>query len=370
LKSLLIKEKVNTIKIMSYDRANLININPQAPGKPASRVGLISGVVILAVIVLILIIVVIVLWIRKPAAKKQCTTDSNCPGGQLCANNICVSCKTPTAAPQNVNVTVSGTAATISWSAVTGATSYNIYRKLEDPSVGVNNYHQKESTSSLNRTFQALASGTHYFVVTAINDCGESQPSSPVSIAPICSSIPATMAAPTVTQTLNDCGGVSTSDIVSVSFVDQNINNGVYVVRGTGQKGTVSNYWNIVQGNSFGPATGIHLQCGGVSTDHTVTQISEVQNAPLTIVGSPSTGSSYTVTWSQIAGAEQYVIFLVGVENSTGTPHYYGGYAPGTASSQQLATNVGDTLVFALVLGFRLCNRSEQSPISSYTTDN
>lgn len=349
-------------------RSPLVSLPQKSEGKPASRVGLTIGIVILAIVVMALIVAVIVLLLRKQKVKPQCTVNSDCSGGKLCSNNVCVTCIHPPDSPDVTNVSVVTNDVTLTWTAVPGATSYKIYRKLEDPSVGAGNNHQVQTSSGTSVTFNDLAYGTHYFVVTAVNDCGESQPSVPSSLAPICPFIPATPVAPGVVQTTDDCAGTTNSDIVSVSFADLNILNGVYVVRGSGQKGTVNDYLYLVQGNSWGPATGIHLKCGAVATGHTVTQITDVQNAPLTVSGPAFSGTTFTMTWTQVAGSEEYLVFLVGVDNVTGTPHFYGNYAPGSSNSLTLDTNSGDTLVFGLVLGFRVCNRSAPSPAANYVT--
>lgn len=354
---------------MDYSRRGPLIVPPQrAEGKPASRIGLIIGIVILAMVVIALLVAVIVLATRKTVAKVQCSTNSDCNSGLLCSNNVCVSCISPPGPPTISSVSVVGTAVTLTWSAVNGASAYNIYGKLEDPSVGYGNNDQKQTVTVLSANFTNLTSGTHYYVVTAVNSCGESQPSSPSAIVPVCSSTPTAPAAPTVVQSSNDCAGATSSDIINVSFPDLSIPNGVYVVQGTGQKGSIHNYFYLVQGNSWGPATGIHLGCGGVSTTHKVTRITNVQNAPLTVSGSSLVGVNFNMTWNKVAGSEKYLVFLVGVNSTTGTPHFYGGYAAGTESSLLLDTNSGDTLVFGLVLGFRVCDQSPASALTTYIT--
>jgi hypothetical protein len=176
------------------------------------------------------------------------------------------------------------------------------------------------------------------------------------------------MPAPVVAETLNDCAGTTTSDVVQVSFTNENISSGVYVIQGTGQKGTVSPYLYLVQGNSFAPATNIHLTCGAVSTTHTVLQITNAENAVITTAAPTAPiGSTFTLNWIPLAGVEQYVVFLVSV-SPLGVPHYYGGFYGSTATSATLATDSGDTGIMALVLGFRLCDKSIVSPSTTYVT--
>lgn len=353
--------------------SRLLNPSVSHTPKPKSNKGLIVGIIVLSVVVVILIVVVIIIALLKKKATttttgNSCATDSDCGNNLICSNGKCAACSLPST-PSNVALTYDSLArtATLTWTAVSTATSYNIYSKLEDPSVSPSNYTTVDSVTTTTKTYTTLDYGTHYYVVTAVNTCGQSLPSSPVVFAPACQFLPAVMPAPTVTQTNNDCAGSSASDIVSVSFMDMSATNGVYVVRGTGQKGNISPYLYLVQGDAFGPASGIHLTCGGVSTTHTVTQITDVTNANI-VAGAPVSGNTYTVKWNPVAGAEEYVVMLVGVEIVTGLPHFYGGYAPANATSLTLDTNNNDTIVFEMVLGYRICNKSPTSAITTYVT--
>lgn len=345
---------------------------PELVPVPVRRTGFIVGIIILAIVVVILIVIVIILLLRKTsAATVQCTTNADCTGGKLCSNNVCVLCIGAPPTPKTVTITSNITAgsATVNWVASAGAISYNVYRKLADPSVGVNNYDQVVKTTNTNQTFTSLPSGTSYFVVTAVNSCGESPVSEPVVLASYCPLLPATMPPPVVTETNNDCAGSTQVETISVSFINMNIPNGVYVIQGTDQAGSVSSYLYIIQGSSFGPAIGISQKCGSISSTHTVTQISTVENATVTNTGGPFTaGSSFTVTWDRIAGAEQYLVFLVGTAPVTAVPHYYGGYAPASANSLSLQTTPGDNLLFAMVLGFNTCNMSQTSAATTHVS--
>lgn len=349
----------------------IVRLPNNSSPKPVTKIGYVIGIIILAIVVIILIIITIILLSqRKKTIVPECKTDANCTGDKFCSNNKCVFCVSspPTPSPVSVNNDPLAGTATISWASSTGATSYNVYRKLGDSSVSKSNYTQKENTTSLNRTFTTLPVGTHYFVVTAVNQCGESDESFPVLVAPRCSSFPTIMIAPTVVQSLNDCGGLTNVETVDISFPDMSISDGVYVVEGTGQDGQVSAYTYLVQGSSWGPATGIPLKCGGVSSTHTVTQITDVENATITVSGPVITGTSFNVTWNPNPGAEEAVVFVVGIHPVTSVPHFYGGYASGTANSLTLQTNSGDNLVFGIVLTYKKCSKSAASLPAAYTT--
>lgn len=359
---------------MSFSRGSTL-INPPQPSPnapPKSRTGLIIGIIILVIIVIALIVLVIIFFLRsRSTSTDECTTNANCTGGKLCSNGKCVVCISPPAKPESVNIVYDSEvgSATVSWVASAGANYYNVYRKLEDPSVGVNNYTSKDEINGLSKSFTTLPEGTHYFVVTAVNDCGESPLSSPVVFAPSCGTIPSTMMAPVVTQDSNECGNTANADIVDISFTDESIDNGVYIVQGTGQVGDVPSYLYFVQGSAHGPALGVHLKCGGETTSHTVMQITEAYNAEITVDAPPTTvGTSFEMTWKPIAGMEMYAVFIVGVDDD-GVPHFTGGFAGGNQTSLTVATNDGDTPVFGMVLGARLCSASKMSAATEYITD-
>ena len=80
----------------------------------------------------------------------------------------------PPAAPTNLNATASQGQVSLSWTASSGATSYNVY--------GGSNYYQPPLLGSTTSTSYAAtglsASTSYYFQVTAVSDAGEGSPSS------------------------------------------------------------------------------------------------------------------------------------------------------------------------------------------------
>ena len=88
------------------------------------------------------------------------------------------------ATPTNVTVTAGDTQATVCWTAVTGATSYNIYYGT---AAGVTTTSgSKMVNAATPQVITGLTNGTPYFfVVTAVNAGGESGVSSEVSATPV-----------------------------------------------------------------------------------------------------------------------------------------------------------------------------------------
>jgi fibronectin type 3 domain-containing protein len=91
----------------------------------------------------------------------------------------------PTApsAPTGVSATAGNGQATISWSAVSGATSYNIYWSKTSGVTKANGTKITGATSPYTHT--SLTNGsTYYYIVTAVNSSGESVESAQVSATP------------------------------------------------------------------------------------------------------------------------------------------------------------------------------------------
>jgi fibronectin type 3 domain-containing protein len=87
------------------------------------------------------------------------------------------------AAPTGVAATAGNTTATITWTAVSGATSYNVYRGTSAGNERATAW--KTGITSPTFTNTGLTNGTaYYYTVTAVNGIGESPMSSEVSVTP------------------------------------------------------------------------------------------------------------------------------------------------------------------------------------------
>jgi fibronectin type 3 domain-containing protein len=89
----------------------------------------------------------------------------------------------PPDAPTGITATAGNEQATVSWESVSGATSYNIYWSTNPGVTSASGTLEQNVTSPFTHT--GLANGTtYYYVVTAVNDNGESEESAEVTATP------------------------------------------------------------------------------------------------------------------------------------------------------------------------------------------
>ena len=125
------------------------------------------------------------------------------------------SATTVAAAPGNLVATATGTTIELSWSAATGATSYNIYRGTTASADGATEYETGVTATSFSDT--GLSTGTtYYYFVTAVNAAGESGYSSPTSattVAPAPGNLTATASETTIGLSWSAAAGAASYNI-------------------------------------------------------------------------------------------------------------------------------------------------------------
>lgn len=165
-------------------------------------------------------------------------------GGGESAASTQVSCTPAPPAPTDVNATPENGGVTIAWTAVPGATSYNIYWSTTT-GVASGNGTQIAGVTDASYTHTPLNNGTtYYYVVTAVFATGESAASTQVS------AIPAVNPAP--------------AEPIGVTAAP---GNGQVTISWTAVPGATSYniYWSTVSGVT--PANGIRI--AGVTTPYT-----------------------------------------------------------------------------------------------------
>lgn len=331
-------------------------------------IGVVVGVIV--AVILIVVIIFIVIWMTnatKPA-KPECLLDSDCSSGKICQNQKCQpapTCSGPPATPTNVNVVYNQNlgAATISWNVVSGAKSYSVYRKLEDPSVNSTNFDEKRVVVGNAENFSSLQAGTHYFVVTASNDCGNSPETSPYLFAPSCPSVPNAPSMPIITQNVDHCADDQNAEYALLTHEEATGDNPFNLVQGNGQYG-VSSYFGV-----FNSPTGdftVNLACTGSEVSYTISAISNGEYASLVYPDSPMfVQASTEVKWQPVLGAEEYAVVLVTADEH-GTYVFTGGVVAAPITTLTVTTQSGAYLAYAAVVAYRLCDKSLPSQAAVY----
>tara|TARA_R110002073_G_scaffold455_13_gene3852 strand:- start:15865 stop:16971 length:1107 start_codon:yes stop_codon:yes gene_type:complete len=336
---------------------------PKSGGAKWGYIWAIVGISIIVVALVLTIILVALRYRRNIKAREDAAAAA--ASSTTTTTTTTTPCATPMA-PQNVVVTynIAAMTASITWSSVAGASSYYIYRKLEDPAVSKTNYQSKVETIQLFENYINLPSGTHYFVVTAKNSCGnESMASAPAKFAPICSSTPAAPIAPTVSTVNDNCTDPIPYKSNEIYFPWASFPGGSYIIQASGQQGGVSQLFmaadrDLADPSGTAPSGGVevNMDCSG-SDSYSLTYITNIDHATVTSIVPTSTGTTLSVSWNPIAGAEQYTVFAAGV-GSDNILHFYGSYADGNVNTMTFPVNAGEEIVELRVNAFRLCDRS------------
>jgi len=320
--------------------------------------------VIVAVIVIALVIFLVIWGTSRSSQKSECVVDADCASGKLCKNAKCEdppSCTGAPAKPTPITVVYDRDAgnATVSWGPVGGAMNYKLYRKLGDPSVSKSNYDERIVLQGTAHTFTSLATGTHYFTVTSGNECGESDESSPVVLAPSCDVVPGTPSAPMITQDTDNCSDMTEPvELNSLAHDEATGSNPFNLVRGNGQFG-IPEYFAAFPSPTGGFS--VSLACTGQPVSYNVTALATADYANLTYPTDPMiVGATVPVTWEPLLGAEEYAVTLV-CATANSTYIFVGGIVSAPQTSLIVQTPAGTTLVFASVIGYRLCDKSAAS---------
>lgn len=272
---------------------------------------------------------------------------------QVLATTSSTPTPTPTlpAAPAGVMAAGGTNQVTISWSAVSNATSYNIYWSNKS---GVTTSNGTKISGATSPAVQAglAVSATYYYIVTAVNSAGESTPSVQVAattVTPI--PAPTVPAAPTGVSATGGAKQVTLSWPAVTGSTSYNLYwstaSGVTTANGTRIAGATSPYVHtaLSAGTSY---YYIVTAVNGAGESAPSTQASAITNAPPPAVPAAPTGVTATgganqvsLSWSAVSGATSYNIYwstTSGVTTASGTkiagaasPYVQSGLAAGTA---------------------------------------
>lgn len=229
-------------------------------------------------------------------------------------------------APTGVIATAGNGQTTITWDAVTGATSYNIYWSTTAGITKGTGTKISSVTSPYIHTGRNNGT-TYYYVVTAENGIGESNTSAEVSAIPVATDT----TPPTGSVIINNNATYTNSTIVTLtlSATDSNgvsqmcISNESTCPSSSWETYTTSKSWTLTAGDGTKTVyTWFKDGAGNVSivTSDSIT-LATAPAAPAGVTPAAGNGQA-TISWDALTGAASYNIYwstTAGVTKSTGT---------------------------------------------------
>ena len=246
----------------------------------------------------------------------------------------------PLGLPTAVSASAATGEATVIWSPIGGATSYNIYWSTS-PGVTIASGTRIQAVTSPH-THTALVNGTtYYYVVTGLNSVGsgaESAESAEASAMPLAAPTGVTASAASAQVT------VSWSPVTGASSYDIHFSTSPGVTVGTGTliSGATSPHTHtaLVDGTTYYYVVTGANGIGGGGRSAESAEVSAMPLAPPTGISAAAATGEVTVTWSPVAGAASYNLYWApfpGVTKATGalipgvtSPHLHAGLVDGT----------------------------------------
>ena len=272
----------------------------------------------------------------------------------------------PSSAPIGVSAVNSGTANTISWDALPGATSYNIYFSNSSGVTTSSTKLTNVSTTSYQHT--GLTAQNYYYIVTAVNSTGEGAASGQVSCTvPV--SLPS--GAPTNVSATNSTTTITLSWTAVPTATSYNIywgnNPGVTISNGTKiSNGSATSYQHtgLTAKNYYYIVTAANAAGEGAAS----TQVSSlvVYSPPTGLVATPS-GTLMNLTWSPVPNATSYNVYYGATgfldKNSTKITNI------SNTSYQQPDIIIGNTYYYAVTALFGTNESSLSSVVAGQNTN-
>ena len=219
------------------------------------------------------------------------------------------------AAPK-IKLTTSGNQFQLSWNAVSGATSYQVYRIVDST---VEDYTLLGTTKSTTFTDKTAKTGTTYtFAVKAVNANGESMTSS--SCAGKLAAVPANV---TLSGAKVVSGGIQVTWQKAAGAATYNVyrkgpGDTCWKVVSAKQSGTSYTDKNVTAGNTYKytvrgvAADGKTLSPGFNNTGVSATMPKTNAPANVTLTGAKAVSGGIQVTWQKAAGAATYNVYRMG----------------------------------------------------------
>lgn len=281
------------------------------------------------------------------------------------------------AAPTGVTATGGTKQVSVSWSAVTGATTYNLYWSKTTGVTVANGTKISGVTSPAVHTGLADAT-TYFYIVTAQNSAGESAPSVQVAATTLAANSPPPTipAAPTgvtalggdnqVTLTWSAVTGATSYNVYRSTSAGVTTTNGTRLAGvtspfvDTGRAASTAYFYIVTAVNSAGES--------GPSVE-----VNATTNAPAAVIPPAPTGvaavggaKQVTVTWNAVSTATSYKLYwstTSGVTPATGT------LVAGATSPQNVTGLADNTAYFFIVTAVNSAGESSASTQASATTN-
>jgi hypothetical protein len=273
-------------------------------------------------------------------------------------------------APTGVSTTSGNGSATLTWNAVTGATSYNVYWSTTTGVTTANGTKITGATSPY--AHSGLTNGTtYYYIVTAVNSYGESTPSTQVSAAPVgTGSVPAAPTGLTATPgngqvslTWNTVTGATSYYLYHSESSNITTANGYKV--GTYYSGSalfsgvngVTEYFIVTAVNSYGESAASAI------VSATPAAAPSVPTAPTGVTATAGSGQ-VSVSWSSVVGATSYNVYW---STTNGVTPANGAKLTGAANPAVLTGLTNGTTYYFVVTAVNIAGESSASTQVSAT---
>jgi fibronectin type 3 domain-containing protein len=266
-------------------------------------------------------------WQFYGSANSSSTLTQLCPGAGYWINvNGAGTWTLPSSgaySPTGVTVTPGNGRTTIAWTAVSGATSYNIYWSTTTGVTPANGTRITGATNPYTQT--GLTNGTtYYYVVTAVNSVGEAAASIQVSAIPKVAPSPAAPAAVTVTQGDGETTIAWTAVSGASSYnIYWSTTTGVTPANGTKITGATNPYTQtgLTNGTTYYYVVTAVNGNGESTASSQASCTPSALPVPTGVTVTPGYGQE-TIAWTAVPGATSYNIYwstTAGVTPANGT---------------------------------------------------
>ncbi len=268
-----------------------------------------------------------------------------------------------------IATTISASQIDLSWTASSGATSYNVYSSTS--TLGT---YTKVNTDPITATTYSntglLSSTSYYYYVTAVNSAGESGQSTEATAttSTVIPDIPTELIATTISASQIDLSWTASSGATSYNVYSSTSTPGTYTKVNTnpitattysnnGLVSSTSYYYYVTAVNSAGES--------GQSTEATATTSTVIPDIPTELIATTISASQIDLSWTASSGATSYNVY-----SSTSTPGTYTkvNTNPITATTYSNNGLVSSTSYYYYVTAVNSAGESGQSTVATATT--